>query len=36
VTAVQDKLSREAFDGARIKLLNAKNILIADAEGTRG
>ena len=29
-------MSKEAFSGARVKLLNAKNILIADVEGTRG
>lgn len=33
---VQEKLSREAFSGTRVCLLNSKNILIADADGTRG
>ena len=33
---IQEKLSGEAFSGARIRLLNAKNIPIADTEGTRG
>ena len=36
VTSVQEKLSREAFSGGRVRLLNAKNILIDDVEGTRG
>ena len=36
VSYIQEKLSQEAFDGARVKLLNTKNILLADAEGTRG
>lgn len=36
VTYVMDKLSREAFNGSKVKLLNAKNISIADVEGTRG
>ena len=36
VTYVVDKLSREAFNGSRVRLLNAKNISIADVEGTRG
>ncbi len=36
VTAIQDKLSQEAFDGARVRLLNSKNIPLADVEGTRG
>lgn len=33
VSFVQDKLSSEAFAGAPVKLLNAKNFLIADVEG---
>lgn len=36
VVCVQDKLSREAFGGAKVRLLNSKNILVADTEGTRG
>ena len=36
VSYIQEKLSQEAFGGDRVKLLNAKNILLADAEGTRG
>ena len=36
VSYIQQKLSQEAFDGARVKHLNTKNILLADAEGTRG
>ena len=36
VTYIQEKLSQEAFSGENVKLLNAKNILLADAEGTRG
>ena len=36
VTSVQEKLSREAFNGGRVKLLNAKSIIIANVEGTRG
>lgn len=36
VTSIQEILSKEAFGGAPIRLLNAKNFLIADAAGTRG
>ena len=36
VSYVQDKISNEAFSGANVKLLNAKNLLIADVEGTTG
>ena len=36
VVYIQEKLSQEAFNGENVKLLNAKNILLADAEGTRG
>ena len=36
VSYIQDKVSQEAFGGAKVRLLNAKNILLADAEGTRG
>ena len=36
VPCIQEKLSQEAFGGAKIRLLNSKNILIADADGTRG
>lgn len=36
VSFIQEKLSREAFGGSSVKLLNSKNILIADAEGTQG
>ena len=36
VTYIQEKLSQEAFSGERVKLLNAKNIMLADVEGTRG
>ena len=32
VSFIQEKLSREAFGGSGVKLLNLKNILIADAE----
>ena len=35
VPCIQEKLSQEAFGGAKIRLLNSKNILIADADGTR-
>ena len=34
--SIQEKLSREAFGGSGLKLLNSKNIRIADAEGTQG
>ena len=33
---IQDKLSAEAYGGARVGLLNAKNVPIADTEETRG
>ena len=33
VTYVTEKLSNEAFDGAKVHVLNAKNILLADVEG---
>ena len=36
VSFIQKKLSREAFGGYGVKLLNSKNILIALAEGTQG
>ena len=36
VSFLQEKLSREAFGGSGVKLLNSKNILIADTEGTQG
>ena len=36
VTCIQEKLSREAFGGAKVQLLNSKNILLADVDGTRG
>jgi hypothetical protein len=36
VTSIQDKLSREAFSGAKVCLLNSKDILLADMDGTRG
>ena len=36
VTYITEKLSNEAFDGAKVRLLNAKNILLADVDGTRG
>ena len=36
VSYVQDKISTEAFSGAGVKLLYAKNVLIADVEGTTG
>ena len=36
VSDVQEKISREAFGEAAVKLLNAKNVLLADVEGTRG
>ena len=36
VAYVQEKLSQEAFSGENVKLLNSKNILLADAEGTQG
>ena len=36
VSFIQEKLSREAFGGSSVKLLNSKNILISDAEGTQG
>ena len=36
VNYVQEKVSQEAFNGAPIKLLNAKNILLADVDGTSG
>ena len=34
VSCLQEKLSREAFGGSAVRLLNSKNILIADTEGT--
>jgi hypothetical protein len=34
--SIQEKLSREAFGGSSVKLLNSNNIIIADAEGTQG
>ena len=36
VCCLQEKLSREAFGGSAFRLLNSKNILIADTEGTQG
>ena len=36
VTCIQNKLSDEAFNGEKVRLLNAKNILLADAVGTQG
>lgn len=36
VTYITEKLSNEAFDGAKVRLLNANNILLADVDGTRG
>ena len=36
VAYIQEKLSQEAFIGENVRLLNAKNILLVDAEGTRG
>ena len=36
VESIQEKLSHEAFDGARTRLLTCKNVLLADVEGTRG
>ena len=36
VPTLQEKLSKEAFGGSGVKLLNSKNILIADTEGTQG
>ena len=36
VTYVTEKLSDEAFDGAKVRLMNAKNILLTDVDGTRG
>lgn len=36
VSSVADKLSKEAFGGVKVQLLNSKNIMIADTEGTRG
>lgn len=36
VSFLQEKLSKEAFGGSAVKLLNSKNILIADTEGTQG
>ena len=36
VTYIQEKLSCEAFSGGKVRLLNSKNILLADVEGTRG
>ena len=36
VSYVQDKISTEAFTGAGVKLLNAKNGFIAGVEGTTG
>ena len=32
VSYIQEKLTQEAFGGDKVKLLNAKNILLADAE----
>ena len=36
VSYVQDKISTAAFSGAGVKLLDAKNVLIADVEGITG
>ena len=36
VTYIQEKLSAEAFNGEQVKLMNARNIAIADTEATRG
>ena len=33
---VSDRISREAFDGANVRLLNSKNLPIPDVDGTRG
>ena len=33
---IEDNISTEAFSGAGVKLLNAKNVLIADVQGTTG
>ena len=35
VSCLQEKLSREAFNGSAVRLLNSKNILIANTEGTQ-
>jgi hypothetical protein len=35
VSSIADKLSKEAFGGVKVQLLNSKNIMIADTEGTR-
>ena len=31
-----EKVSQEAFSGAKVRLMNAKNILLADVDGTTG
>ncbi len=36
VEYIQEKLSSEAFNGEKVKLMNVKNIAIADTEATRG
>lgn len=36
VNYVMEKLSQEAFSGAKVRLMNAKNIPLADVEGTTG
>ena len=36
VGQIAEKISIEAFSGRQVKLLNSKNLLIPDVEGTRG
>ena len=36
VEAVTARLSREAFGGAKVHLLNAKNLPIPNVDGTKG
>jgi hypothetical protein len=36
VTSVSNRVSREAFEGSAVCLLNAKNLRIHDIDGTNG
>ena len=36
VTSVCNRVSQEAFEGSAVCLLNAKNLLIHDVDGTKG
>ena len=36
ISEVMERISAEAFGGVEVQLLNAKNVPLADVEGTRG